>query len=514
MDSPIGIELYDSEGKLVNVNKACLDMFGVSDVSEVKGFELFKDPNIPEAKMGKLKRGETIRYVGTFNFEKVKKLNLYETTKSGIVNLDVLITPLYQEDIKSISNYLVQVQDITERKLAEKKLRESEEQLRKLNEELIYKVEERTKKLRESEEKYRLISENAKDLIIVLDDKFIVEYVNEGALLNMLGYSRDFFIGKIGSQFLHPDDLNNVLELFNKRLKLVEGSIEVRLLHKDGHYIWVETIGKIFVDRDKKSKVIIISRDITERKIAEQKLKESEEKYRGAYKIANFYKDLFAHDMNNILSNILASSNLCILYLNKPESQSKLKELLNIISDQVKAGSSLISNVRKLSKLEKSEIPTQSTEACKFLKRSILSVKNAFRGRKINVQVDSFDKKIFVQANNLIEDVFGNILNNAVKYNDNISVEILVKISKQHKKGKNCIKFEFMDNGIGVADDQKDIIFKRGYKKKKSARGMGIGLSLVKKIIESYKGQIWVEDKIKGDPSKGSNFIILIPEAE
>lgn len=56
MDSPIGIELYDSEGKLLNVNKACLYIFGVSDVSELKRFGLFKDPNIPEAEMEKLKK--------------------------------------------------------------------------------------------------------------------------------------------------------------------------------------------------------------------------------------------------------------------------------------------------------------------------------------------------------------------------------------------------------------------------------------------------------------------------
>ncbi|MBA7671576.1 Adaptive-response sensory-kinase SasA [subsurface metagenome] len=65
-----------------------------------------------------------------------------------------------------------------------------------------------------------------------------------------------------------------------------------------------------------------------------------------------------------------------------------------------------------------------------------------------------------------------------------------------------------MDNGLGVADDRKEIIFQKGYKEDKGGRGMGIGLSLVKKIIESYKGQIWVEDRVKGDYTKGSNFII------
>ena len=70
---------------------------------------------------------------------------------------------------------------------------------------------------------------------------------------------------------------------------------------------------------------------------------------------------------------------------------------------------------------------------------------------------------------------------------------------------------QFMDNGIGILDENKDIIFQKGHKKDKNARGMGIGLSLVKKIVESFKGEIWVQNRIKDDYEQGSNFIILIP---
>ncbi len=183
-----------------------------------------------------------------------------------------------------------------------------------------------------SQEKYKFISENAKDLISVLDHQFIIEYVNEEALLNMLGYTREYFIGKKGSQFLHPDDLNNVLELFYKHLDLNEGSIEVRLRHKKGHYIWVETIGKVIVEKDKKSKVLMISRDISERKNLEKILKKSEENYRKSYFIAKFYRDLFTHDMNNILNNISCSSELCTMFINQPENKEKIIEFMDIIS--------------------------------------------------------------------------------------------------------------------------------------------------------------------------------------
>ena len=70
---------------------------------------------------------------------------------------------------------------------------------------------------------------------------------------------------------------------------------------------------------------------------------------------------------------------------------------------------------------------------------------------------------------------------------------------------------EFIDNGIGVEDYRKETIFKKGRKDHKGGKGMGLGLSLVSKILRLYNGKIWVEDKIKGDYSKGSNFIVIIP---
>jgi signal transduction histidine kinase len=78
--------------------------------------------------------------------------------------------------------------------------------------------------------------------------------------------------------------------------------------------------------------------------------------------------------------------------------------------------------------------------------------------------------------------------------------------------GKKYNKIEFSDNGIGVPDDRKKIIFMRGNRELKGAKGMGLGLSLVKKIINVFNSKIWVEDKVKGDYSKGSKFVILLPE--
>ncbi|WP_371802159.1 histidine kinase dimerization/phosphoacceptor domain -containing protein [Candidatus Lokiarchaeum ossiferum] len=118
--SPIPIEIYDGLGKLQTVNTACLELFGVKTIEEIKGFNLFKDPNLPKGTKSKLIRGKTVKYTSTFDFELVKKQNLYNTIKSGIIYVEVLIKPLFfSKDKLTPSNYAVYVQNITNRRLGE-----------------------------------------------------------------------------------------------------------------------------------------------------------------------------------------------------------------------------------------------------------------------------------------------------------------------------------------------------------------------------------------------------------
>jgi len=87
-------------------------------------------------------------------------------------------------------------------------------------------------------------------------------------------------------------------------------------------------------------------------------------------------------------------------------------------------------------------------------------------------------------------------------------VKLEINVSKENFKGESFIKIQFIDNGDGIEDIRKKFIFQRGSKEKSSNGGMGLGLSLVKKTIDRYGGKIWVEDRIIGDYTKGSNFIL------
>lgn len=129
--SPIAIELYDASGVLVGANPSCLALFGVEDEQEIKGFNLFADPNIPDEEKENLRQGREVRYQAAFDFDNLKAMNLYRTSREGLIWLDVLITPLDDDDgAGPRGGFLVQIQDITERTLKDEALKQKELKLR------------------------------------------------------------------------------------------------------------------------------------------------------------------------------------------------------------------------------------------------------------------------------------------------------------------------------------------------------------------------------------------------
>ncbi|MBI5650556.1 MAG: PAS domain S-box protein [Chloroflexi bacterium] len=120
--SPIAIKVYDAEGELMDANRACLDLFGIASFEAIKGFQLFDDPMVSDEIKQQLHKGKTVHFEAPFDFGNVHTRNLYATNRSGTIYLDVLITPLNRIEHGTPAHYLVQVQDITERKVVEERL--------------------------------------------------------------------------------------------------------------------------------------------------------------------------------------------------------------------------------------------------------------------------------------------------------------------------------------------------------------------------------------------------------
>jgi PAS domain S-box-containing protein len=384
----------------------------------------------------------------------------------------------------------------------------TEQELEELNKKLRNKVVERTKKLQESENEKSVILESLSEHIVYQTPDNTIIFANKAAA-DSVNLTPEQLVGRKCFQVWRtrdePCEDCPIVEVL-KTNKPAFNEIST----PDGR-IWSVAAYPV---RDKDKNIIALvesTLEITEKKTAEEKVKKSEEKYRKAYYQANLYRDIFAHDINNILQNISSSVELSSLYLNNPEKLHTIKELYEIVDEQVNRAKKLISNVRKITEIDESEITLEKVDSIQVLKKAIDFLESSFQTRRINLKINKNTKEMFVYANDLLLDIFENILINAVRYNNKSNIEIIIDISKEQKEDKNFIKMEFKDNGVGISDFRKKSIFERGTRKSRKSKGMGLGLSLVKKIIDIYHGNIWVEDRVKNDYKQGSNFIVLIP---
>ena len=331
-----------------------------------------------------------------------------------------------------------------------------------------------------------------------------------------LGYERSEIIGK---NYLKLSEILSEVqpEIRERYKKIAQGenpeSFDIQLNKRDGSIAWINSYISFF-QLDNEKYFLALLKDITEKKRYEQKLKESKEQYQRAYEHETFYKDLFTHDINNILQSILTSLEIINLQMGSVEDSHNITPILEIINEQVFRGTSLVNNVYKFSQLEEVEMNLQKIDAGKAILEAIKYVKKNFKNKDISIQFESHEKKIHIQADELLKDVFENILINAVKHNDNLNIEIVIKTSKLQEDGILYWQIEFIDNGKGIPEAKRKSIFTRGFKEDRSVSGMGLGLSLIKTITDKYNAKILVESRVPEDYSKGTNFKLLFPEVE
>jgi len=239
-------------------------------------------------------------------------------------------------------------------------------------------------------------------------------------------------------------------------------------------------------------------------------MQDVENVYQDAYLRTKCFKGLFIHDISNLFQIISNSIELCESLLKEDVKTEAVIEYFQMIAQQLNRGKKLIRNARNISELDDYEMPLEPVEVFSKLRSAINFTCVSFPKKDINIKVVSDYGNLYAMANKLLSEVFENIIINSIKYNRNRVVQIEVLISVIDIYSKNYVKIEFKDNGIGIDDARKEILFQDTHMRSRHSKGMGIGLSLVAKLIELYGGNIWVENRIRGDSTKGSNFVILI----
>jgi signal transduction histidine kinase/CheY-like chemotaxis protein len=257
--------------------------------------------------------------------------------------------------------------------------------------------------------------------------------------------------------------------------------------------------------------------EIEERKVAEENLRleiqrraSIEKSLEEAKAQSELYLDLMGHDINNL-------NQIGIGYLELAMESSDLNEVRSLIEkplEVMRSASRIIDNVRKLKQIGAGHaaVTMKTVNLCDVLaevKERYSHVNN--RDITIDLQCTS---PCLLKADELLTDVFSNLLDNAVKHSDSLKpLKVNIKVERVREKNSDFYLCTIEDNGPGVPDWVKDKIFMRFQRGSTKAHGKGLGLYLIKKLVEGYHGAVWVEDRIPGVYNNGAKFMVMLPAA-
>ncbi len=223
---------------------------------------------------------------------------------------------------------------------------------------------------------------------------------------------------------------------------------------------------------------------------------------------AELYMDLITHDTANL--NTVAQGNIDLVLTRNHIEKNDEAKLTRALEAQ-RSITNLIEVVRKLQALEQDEAGCFVVDVNACIERAIESVRTLQEGERVRIVFDPFPNSA-VLSTDLLTEVFRNLIENAIKHSKG-PVVIEIKMEKVTRDRQDYWKFVVEDNGPGIPDTIKKTIFSRLMRGKTTASGRGLGLFLVSKLVNRCNGQVWVEDRVHGDHSKGAKFVILLPAA-
>ncbi|MGE0084532.1 MAG: PAS domain S-box protein [Desulfococcaceae bacterium] len=499
--SPISIELYDADGVLTHMNHACMELFGIPDFSCVKGFKLFANPHFHDSHKEKVLRGESVKFEVPYNFEVVRQMNLFPTSKTGIIYADILITALTDKQ-KTVFGYMVQIQDITERRHAENLLREKERMMSDIINFLpdaMFVIDTQGKVLAWNRAMETMTGINAEDILGKGDYEYAIPFYGERRpILINLALSSSPEIEKTYKQIQRTGD------------KMTAENYYPSLLGKE---TWL--FGHACVLRNSQREIIgaIESiRDITHRKFAEIELKKakawSEERSRAAESATLAKSEFLANMSHEIRTPMNAVVNMTRLLLDTDlNDQQRDYAETAVMSSEILL--SLINDILDFSKIEAGKLELENRDfSLRDSLESVVKILTPKAGEKRLWLTYGIDPDVYTHVMGdpvRVRQILLNFMNNAIKFTEKGGINI--RVSAQNQTDTHItLKFEVEDTGIGIPADRMDKLFQPFSQADSSTTrkygGTGLGLVISKQLAELMGGSVGVES----EDGKGSVF--------
>ncbi|CAG9873058.1 Two-component system sensor histidine kinase [Bacteroides ovatus] len=474
---PIGIELYDMDGVLVDLNDKELEMFHIEKKEDVLGINIFDNPIFPKEMKERLKKNEDADFTFRYDFSKVG--SYYQNTqKQGTIDLMTKVTTLYNSEHQPI-NYLLINADKTETTVA-------------------------YNKIQEFEEFFELVGDYAK-----------VGYAHFN-ILSGHGYAQKSWYRNVGEadetplsdifgtyRHFHPDDRALLIRFLDDARKGLTTQLSkvMRVLREDGTYTWthVNLLVKKYAPQDRIIEIISINYDITELKRTEEMLVKARDKAEASDRLKSAFLANMSHEIRTPLNAIVGFSSLLTSTENAAE-----KELYNsLIGHNNKLLLNLINDVIDLSKIESGylELRPDWVNLTELLDESVAEyVHQVPSGVELLTNYPAHDS--LVELDKLrIKQILSNFLSNALKNTTTGHVEVFYEVDHQ------SVRIGVKDTGRGIPQNMLEKIFERFEKLDSFAQGAGLGLPICKLIVEKMNGRILVDSQL----GIGTTFIIELP---
>ena len=224
---------------------------------------------------------------------------------------------------------------------------------------------------------------------------------------------------------------------------------------------------------------------------------------------SRFLSDIIAHDINNY--NQAVTSYLQMAVESKAGTE-KVGTYLERASSAAWSISEMIQRANRLIKIEEEgAMNLGPLELGEVLKESVDEVMRDHEGDDVSIDLKLGSHRYFVTGNELANDIFTNLLSNAIEYDSHDKIHVEVSVGEFTVEPRRYWCVSIADHGIGIPDSKKNIVFGRFVGGETRAPGIGLGLSIVRAIVEAYSGMVWVEDRVPGQPSNGSVFRVALP---